>query len=915
MKMWKFHKILSIVLATCLVLCCAANDSIQVFAEENIVITESSESTDGVSVSEEKKADPEKSADEIVSGSKGDTDNTEDNNYEKDKPLEETTENPEEDETDMKSEEDFSGEASDKVSDEDSGKDLNEVLDEEPGKNLDEVLDEEPGEDLDEIPNENSDKDLDEGLTEDSNKDLDEISNGDLDKPLDNTSNTLSDEASAITEKQASGLSLDVSYPAQIKCGTETTFTMSAKGGSGNYQYRIHSLLVNDGSGLVSVYDVSYGSNSAYTEQDTFKFTFYASGTYYIRFSVRDVTTNQFADTGFYEHTLNIQDANYPSVEQIVNTTTEQCLKECKTDFEKAVWLHDWILDNADYDYSYSYCSAEGVLARGEGTCESYHRAYVMLLNKVGIATGRITGNGHVWTAVKMDGNWYQVDSTWDDMGASYKGTYYEHAYFGLTDSIMSLVHSDHKSPVPGYESTALENNYFIKTGEITRWSDPFVKLVGENIASGKTEFSLPVTGSMPDNYKNVIYNLVAYQLSKLNWDGIYVSASYKDSVITVKAAELVSLTITPPSKTIYKVGEPVDTTGLKVTANYTNGSVNLKPGEYQIAGFGTTVVGTRKATITYKGKSAAFNYTVQAKQESISVYNGVDYSDVYDYTYYISKYNDLKQVFGNDQYKTLAHFVNSGMSEGRQGNADFNVYTYKNRYADLRGAFGNDLKSYYMHYIRNGKKEGRSGSGSSALVGAATVYGGVDYSSVYNYSYYTTKYADIKQVFGGDDVAVLGHFVNSGMREGRQGSEAFNVRTYKDRYADLRRAFGNDLKSYYMHYIQSGKKEGRNGSGSSEVMGALTSYNGVDYSSVYNYSYYISKYPDVKKAFGGDDVATLEHFVNGGMREGRQGSAAFNVHVYRNRYADLRRAFGNDLKSYYIHYVHSGMKEGRSGK
>lgn len=31
-------------------------------------------------------------------------------------------------------------------------------------------------------------------------------------------------------------------------------------------------------------------------------------------------------------------------------------------------------------------------------------QAYVMLLNRVGIESARITGNGHVWTGVKLDG-------------------------------------------------------------------------------------------------------------------------------------------------------------------------------------------------------------------------------------------------------------------------------------------------------------------------------------------------------------------------------------------------------------------------------------------------------------------------------------------------------------------------------
>lgn len=85
---------------------------------------------------------------------------------------------------------------------------------------------------------------------------------------------------------------------------------------------------------------------------------------------------------------------------------------------------------------------------------------------------------------------------------------------------------------------------------------------------------------------------------------------------------------------------------------------------------------------------------------------------------------------------------------------------------------------------------------------------------------------------------AALAHFVSNGMNEGRHASEEFDVYAYMNRYADLKNAYGNNLREYYIHYIYSGKKEGRN----ARAVGSLTVYNGVDYSSVYQYTYYINK-------------------------------------------------------------------------
>ena len=330
-------------------------------------------------------------------------------------------------------------------------------------------------------------------------------------------------------------------------------------------------------------------------------------------------------------------------------------------------------------------------------------------------------------------------------------------------------------------------------------------------------------------------------------------------------------------------------------------------------------------------------------------IYQGIDYSPVYDYDYYIAKYPDVKNAFGNSKAKVLEHFVNYGMKERRQAKATFNVNYYMNRYADLKAAFGTDYPKYYMHFIKNGKKEYRVGydaDGTGIPADTSTnntdkkkkkntntntntntdtgtkpaektyepaIYNGVDYGPVYNYEYYINRYPDLKAAFGSNKDAALAHFVNNGMREGRQASEDFDVFSYKNSYPDLKKAFGNDLPSYYKHYLNNGIKEGRTKTtGVTEILYPDTIYNGVDYSAVYDFNFYVNKYPDIKAAFGNNDTAVLAHFVNNGMKEGRQGCADFDVKSYRNAYQDLRKAFGTNYTLYYLHYIKSGKKENR---
>ena len=312
-------------------------------------------------------------------------------------------------------------------------------------------------------------------------------------------------------------------------------------------------------------------------------------------------------------------------------------------------------------------------------------------------------------------------------------------------------------------------------------------------------------------------------------------------------------------------------------------------------------------------GKAEGRNGKTKLSTGSSTVYNGVDYKDVYNYDYYRTKNADLQKVFGTDSAKYLEHFVEHGMDEGRQGSEEFNLEIYKNNNADLCKAYGSKNKSYYMHYINYGKAEGRNAK-TFVVQAASTVYKGVDYASVYQYEFYRSHNTDLQKVFGTNTDKYLEHFVEHGMDEGRQGSEEFNLEIYKNNNADLCKAYGSKNKSYYMHYINYGKAEGRNAK-TFVVQAASTVYKGVDYASVYQYEFYRSHNTDLQKAFGTNTDKYLEHFVEHGMDEGRQGSEEFNLSVYKKNYSDLVKVYGNKNKSYYLHYMNYGKNEGRDGK
>lgn len=97
-------------------------------------------------------------------------------------------------------------------------------------------------------------------------------------------------------------------------------------------------------------------------------------------------------------------------------------------------------------------------------------------------------------------------------------------------------------------------------------------------------------------------------------------------------------------------------------------------------------------------------------KTPEVYNYMGADFSPVFNPDFYVEKYADLKEAFGNNHAMLWEHFTTYGMWELRQASAEFNPVVYRDRYPDLEKAYDVYYPLYYWHYCYFGKKEGRSG-------------------------------------------------------------------------------------------------------------------------------------------------------------------------------------------------------------
>ena len=177
---------------------------------------------------------------------------------------------------------------------------------------------------------------------------------------------------------------------------TATTFHVTQTNGSSQAKARMDVPTYWDGGSQESVCDPSRPAWAGYCSLGTaghdFTFDFTASGTYRIYFYFMDNDRNDPQnDKGIYclrtTAEVTVNDAARPSVTQIVNDAVAQCRQQTNgSEYDMALWLHDWTLDQLEYDHSLNWCSAESGLTRHQGTCESYQRIYSKLLDAAGIA-------------------------------------------------------------------------------------------------------------------------------------------------------------------------------------------------------------------------------------------------------------------------------------------------------------------------------------------------------------------------------------------------------------------------------------------------------------------------------------------------------------------------------------------------
>ena len=119
-----------------------------------------------------------------------------------------------------------------------------------------------------------------------------------------------------------------------------------------------------------------------------------------------------------------------------------------ESEVDVALIIHDYLCLNFSYDESLECDNMYLFFKEGRGTCQGYTYAYMAILRAAGLECTFAASDSmaHIWNLVKIDGEWYHVDVTWDDYPEVFASL--EYASFLKSDhGIKETAHIDWYSP------------------------------------------------------------------------------------------------------------------------------------------------------------------------------------------------------------------------------------------------------------------------------------------------------------------------------------------------------------------------------------------------------------------------------------------------------------------------------------
>jgi|GEM_PF-1080979 len=219
------------------------------------------------------------------------------------------------------------------------------------------------------------------------------------------------------------------------------------------------------------------------------------------------------------------------------------------TYYDKEKIAHDLLIKNIVYNtvakYNQSSCSG---LVEKSTVCMGYAASFQLLMNRVGVETIVVSSSNHAWNEIKLDGNWYVVDVTWDDpiptsgSPASGNDSNKSYFYFNISDSTLSGKDNDNAhvkdSIWSSFNVPACPKDYDASSGSTTPVT---------GISFDKSELTFTEGDTATQKITATISPATATN-TKINWNSDNPSVATVDSKGNVQAVGVGTAKITATS-------------------------------------------------------------------------------------------------------------------------------------------------------------------------------------------------------------------------------------------------------------------------------------------------------------------------------------------------------------------------------
>jgi len=198
-------------------------------------------------------------------------------------------------------------------------------------------------------------------------------------------------------------------------------------------------------------------------------------------------------------------------------------IKPGMADYEKELYIHDYIVNNTKYDYE-NYIAGTvpdnsftvyGCLVQGKAVCHGYSKAFKLLsdlsLLDCTVIEGESQASGkweaHAWNIVRIAGKYYHADSAFNDPISEEGEDVIKYHYFNLADKDLNSLNRWDVSKYPVCNSS--ESNYYYKNGLVVSSMDEFETTVKDALNQRKAEIELRVLDYSKDRFSQFLDTII----------------------------------------------------------------------------------------------------------------------------------------------------------------------------------------------------------------------------------------------------------------------------------------------------------------------------------------------------------------------------------------------------------------------